>query len=137
MNLQEAKKQMREILGRMALENAPEILLEAGTAPIVKAGREARAWDTPPWSTELLDSMAQAIMLEEQWSDFMRARSCRTFSFQLLALGIGRFHVEAVGYDSILSLTVKPVRRPADDAHVPFVPADHPPSLSAEAIPQI
>jgi Tfp pilus assembly ATPase PilU len=95
MNLQEAKKQMRDILDRMVLENAPELLIEAGQCPKIKASSHLRPLNAPPVSAEQLELMAQAIMQPAQWVNFIVGRSYRTFSFQLLALGIGRFKVEA------------------------------------------
>jgi Tfp pilus assembly ATPase PilU len=137
MNLQEAKKQMRDILDRMVLENAPELFIEAGSYPKIKVGRDLRALGAESISAGQLELIAESIMLHEQWENFISGRSYRTFSFQLLALGIGRFSVEAAGYDRTISLTVKPLWRPSDGVYVPFVPAGQPPSLRAEAIPEI
>lgn len=136
MNIREAKKQVREILGRMVLEHAPEIVLKGGYVPRVKIGTELQPLAYIPVSADEMRMMAQAVMLPQQWESFISSEG-GIFDFQLLALGIGRFRVAAAGSGPTLTLSIKPIDRPTDGAYVPFVPADHPPSLSAEAIPEI
>jgi len=135
--LREAKNQMREILDRMVQTNAPEIVLKGGYVPRVRTGSGLHPLTSASVSNRQLEMMTKAIMLDEQWKAFIRPASPRVFSFQLLALGIGRFKVDVFGTGFDIRLSIKPIRRPTDGAYVPFVPADHPPSLSAEAIPEI
>jgi len=141
MDLRNTKSKMRDMLGRMLAGNVTDIVLMVNCAPEVKVDGE---WE--PWGTEVipaveLNAIAQAITRPEQWQESPVRATTRTCSGHLLALGIGRFRISAVAYEPgrVFSVSLRPESTlpPAADGTVPFVPADHPPSLSTSAAPGI
>ena len=139
MDLQEAKKQMRDLLSQMLAEHATELLLMVNRVPQVKVAGKWKDWDADPMRPLQLDELAQAITKPEQWKDVPTGPLSRRCTGHLLALGIGRFKVDAIAHERVFSLAIQTqsAHPPAADATVPFVPADRPPSLSAEAVPEI
>jgi len=139
MDAQEAKKQLREMLARMQADKGAEILLFAHRKPKIKLDGKWKDWDMPAVPPAELDELTNAIVQPKQWQTFISGPPQRRSQCHLLALGIGRFKVTAVAYESVLSLSITaahfapPARPPADDEHVPFVPGGRPPVLSAEA----
>jgi len=115
---------LKNLLEKMVREEASDLHLKAGSAPVLRINGKLIAIKDEPLSPEELRKTAQQIMTKDQQEEFIRTKE---LDFAIGVSGLARFRVNAYmqrGSVAIAMRTIPPSIKRIDELNVPQILKD-------------
>lgn len=115
---------LKTLLERMVRDEASDLHLKAGSAPVLRINGKLNVLKEEPLSPEELRKTAQQIMTKDQQDEFLRTKE---LDFAIGVSGLARFRVNVYmqrGSVSIAMRTIPPAIKRIDELNLPVVLKD-------------